>query len=92
MDPKARMQSANPDSPLTGCRSAHFLARFVDLRDDPRAALAGGFAFLLIPAAFLPDQARREGFGHGRKDLHDAGRQLATRAIEMTAPAPRKAR
>ena len=50
-----------------------------------RTAKARRFTFLLIPATFRPDAARRQYFDRARQDLHDACGELAVLAVEVNA-------
>jgi hypothetical protein len=52
---------------------------------DLRAAKARSFTFLLIPATFRPDAARREYFDRARQNLHDACGELAVLTVEVNA-------
>jgi len=52
-----------------------------------RTAKARSLTFLLIPATFRPDAARRQYFDRARQNLHDACGQVAVLAIEVNAPA-----
>jgi hypothetical protein len=54
---------------------------------DLRAAKARSFTFLLIPATFRPDAARREYFDRARQNLHDACGELAVLTVEVNASA-----
>jgi hypothetical protein len=57
--------------------------------DDLRASQAGGFPFLLPPAALGPQVAGWKRGGDGLQQLYNPARQLTLHAIEMAASRPR---